>query len=375
MHSLENDNTIQKLFDILGDEKTGAQAKRGFLYQDWWCTKKIFTLWSEKSKKDFALGTEIKEDAVVIDSIESVKNIAFYQIKKRENKFWTIGDLTNKNQQDKSTLAKLYSRFIPFQQDNINVKLYFSSNTNLQIGQIKNKTTKDNINFDLELEDTDKNKVTQSIIDQLNLKENQSVDLSKIHFETNDLPIVSMDLHTYGMVHTMNYNRDFPINLKNSNAAVNLTTLYINKISSSTTYASNIEALLERCITREKFEKIIDSIESFSLHPENIINKGIKILYTERYSHRKLQKIEASKTAFLLDYANIQKDDTKKLLRVIKEFYQAYEKHLDTLSDLGEIVDYVSISIFNTNNTIFDIEYIQCVVIFYDISSTGGIKD
>ncbi len=39
------------------DEKTGAHAKRGFRYQDWWSTLKTFEVWST-SNLDFVIGTE-----------------------------------------------------------------------------------------------------------------------------------------------------------------------------------------------------------------------------------------------------------------------------------------------------------------------------
>ncbi|WP_180179308.1 dsDNA nuclease domain-containing protein [Acinetobacter sp. YH12041] len=76
---------LKKILDTPDDEKTGAHAKRGFRYQDWWSTLKTFQVWSY-SNSDFVIGTEVKEDLTIIDSLTKPQLIEFYQVKKRKSK-------------------------------------------------------------------------------------------------------------------------------------------------------------------------------------------------------------------------------------------------------------------------------------------------
>lgn len=105
---------LTKLVDTLEDEKTGAHARKGFTYQDWWAAHKSFELLSNTSSKDFAIGVEIKEDVIVIDSLATPSKFEFYQIKKKEPNNWTVTGLLKAEKkvsaQEKSTLSKLYSR-------------------------------------------------------------------------------------------------------------------------------------------------------------------------------------------------------------------------------------------------------------------------
>ena len=100
---------LKKILDAPNDEKTGAHAKRGFRYQDWWSTLKTFQLWSS-SNLDFVIGAEIKEDLTIIDSFTHPQLIEFYQIKKKETGIWKINELIRPtkrvNVEEKSVLSK-----------------------------------------------------------------------------------------------------------------------------------------------------------------------------------------------------------------------------------------------------------------------------
>ncbi|EMP4603473.1 DUF4297 domain-containing protein, partial [Acinetobacter baumannii] len=131
---------LKKIIDMPEDEKTGAHAKRGFRYQDWWSTLKTFEVWST-SNLDFVIGTEVKEDLTILDSLSNPSSLEFYQIKKKETGLWKINDLINtvkrKKAVEKSVLSKLYTRHLDFHP--VSTKLYFISNAKLKALDINKK--------------------------------------------------------------------------------------------------------------------------------------------------------------------------------------------------------------------------------------------
>ncbi|ATZ63024.1 dsDNA nuclease domain-containing protein [Acinetobacter bereziniae] len=364
----ETNEIIKNLFDTLEDEKTGAQAKRGFRYQDWWCTQKIFSIWATENIKDFALGVEVKEDAVLIDSISSPKSIELYQIKKRENRNWSITDLTRVETQDKSILSKLYSRIVTFPPTDI--RLFFITNSSLKAKHDDNK--KDifhtNINFNKDLNQIEKDKIKLSIQKQLNLVD--EVDLNKMYFNVSSLPLENTDKHIYGCIYALNAEHKFPFSIKNIHVAANHITHIFNKLSADTGYATNLTKFLSRCLTREQLENIISIVEKNFFDPEETLKNGIQKLERENYPHRKLKKIDLSAAELLLDLRNRSKKNTQFLFSSIHDYYLENSESLDELIQFSSIVDTVANEIFSTkNNGFFTIEYIKCAVIIYDISN------
>ena len=354
----------------LDDEKTGAQAKRGFRYQDWWCTEKIFSIWATEGIKDFALGSEIKEDAVVIDSITAPEKLEFYQIKKRENKNWLISDLIRVETQKKSILSKLYSRLIKFETSDI--RLFFITNASLKAvhANEQNERYHTNINLELNLIDTDKKKIKKSIRNQLELSDEIEVNLNKINFKVISLPLEDTDKYIYGSIYALNSEYKFPITIKNIHVAANHITHIFNKISADTEYATDLPKLLSRCVTREQLEKIITTIEKNFFDPEDILKNGIHKLERESYPHRKLKKIELASHEVLLDLRNRSKSNSQNLFSEIHQYYLKNDELLDELINFSSIIDKVSSDIYSSKNDgLFPREYIKCAVIIYDISN------
>ncbi|MDC5305528.1 DUF4297 domain-containing protein [Acinetobacter baumannii] len=364
----EASEVIQKLFDTLNDEKNGAQAKRGFRFQDWWCTEKLFNTWANPQYTDFALGVEIKEDAVLIDSIGNPKNLEFYQIKKKENNIWRISDLTRPETQDKSILTKLYSRWHSFKPTE--TKLFFISNSTLKV-KVKNKDLfYTDLNFGLDLVENEQKKIKESIIKQLPEVQSEEVELQRIHFLTTNLSLVQADKHVYGVIYDLNDEKKLPITVKNIKVAANYITNVFNNISSDSNYATNLTQILKRCITRKQLEDVIQVIEKKFIDPEDIVKKGIEKLIRENYSHRKLQKLELISTQVLLDLRNRNNSILQSLFKTIDTLYKDQEEILDELNDFSSILEYTSNLIFTReNNGFFSKEYIKCAVILYDISN------
>ena len=366
----ETNEIIKNLFDTLEDEKTGAQAKRGFRYQDWWCTEKIFSIWATENVKDFALGAEIKEDAVVIDSITAPEKLEFYQIKKRENKSWSLADLLRVDTQKRSILSKLYSRLFKFETSEI--KLFFITNASLKAKHVNEEKERyhTNINLELNLIENDKEKIKKSIRTQLELSDETEIDLNTIHFKVSSLPLEDTDKSVYGSIYALNSEYKFPIAIKNIHVAANHLTHIFNKISADTNYATDFNKLLSRCVTREQLEKIITIIEKNFLDPEDILKNGINKLEHEAYPHRKLKKIELASHEVLLDLRNRSKSNTQTLFTEIHHYYLKNDQALDELISFSSIVEKVATDIHcSENDSFFSLEYIKCAVIIYDISN------
>src|SRR5690606_4126410 len=107
---------IDLLADTPRDEKAGAQASRGFSFQNWWATLRVVDLLAENAA-DFAVAMEVKEDVAILDSAENPTSVEFFQVKKNERgSLWTLKNLQAKGQKradgsrDRSILSKLYSR-------------------------------------------------------------------------------------------------------------------------------------------------------------------------------------------------------------------------------------------------------------------------
>ncbi len=109
------DNGLSSLLsDTPNDEKGGVNTSLGITYQQWWATLKATDLYAQGT--DFAIGMEVKEDVVVLDSPLHPTSVEFYQVKKREQEgLWNWSALlrTMKRKEggtESSPLAKLYSR-------------------------------------------------------------------------------------------------------------------------------------------------------------------------------------------------------------------------------------------------------------------------
>lgn len=368
----DNNEFIAKLLDSIEDEKQGTHAKRGFRYQDWWCTYKTFEVWSTVPT-DFAVGVEIKEDFTVIDSLNNPKKIEFFQIKKNERlKLWDIGDLIRspqrKNEKEDSVLSKLYSRWMLFKP--LNTQMYFITNQKLKAKDcLNNSIEHHNSNLGKDLHSSEVLRISTALKKQLSIQESEILDLDRIQFCISKMDVSEPETHVIGKVYTLNEDYKFPIHLKNIGVAVKYITNHFYQMSSNTNYAINIEQLQERCLTRKNFEEIITKIEEIYKTPEKYMEEGINTLDQEAYPYRQRKKILKSQTEVLLDLRNRNKDHSQNLFLEIHNFYSKNESLLDSLRTLSQTIDHISEKLFaNRKYNFITMEYIKCCVLIYDIS-------
>lgn len=352
------------------DEKTGAHAKRGFRYQDWWSTLKTFEVWST-SNLDFVIGTEVKEDLTILDSLSKPSSLEFYQIKKKETGLWKINDLTNtvkrKKALEKSVLSKLYTRHLDFHP--LSTKLYFISNAKLKALDInKNDIEHTNSNFKTDIHPEVLSLIDKKLKTQLSLNHEYHIDYSLINFSITKISVDEPDTHVMGKILDLNENSKFPIKLNNIKIAVNYITSQFNKMSSNVDYAVNIEQILERCMTRNKFEEIISSVERTKITLENFMEEGLSELEKEGYPFLKRRKLIQPSREVLLSIRDRSKVDVQELFSIIHQIYLDSIIHLEKLTNISEIMDYLTNEILKNGTKNFSIEYIKCANLLYIIS-------
>lgn len=172
------------LADKPGDEKTGAHASKGFGFQQWWGALAVVESLLA-GKQDFAVGMEVKEDVVLLDSATSPTEVEFCQVKKNETAGgWNIKDLHRRGRkredgsQDLSPLAKLYRRRRDF--EGHPTRLRFVSNLSVKVA-VSDSASSSMADLSLDdLSEKEKGALRKSLAAQLGVEES-SVDLQS-HF-------------------------------------------------------------------------------------------------------------------------------------------------------------------------------------------------
>ncbi|TCB75558.1 DUF4297 domain-containing protein [Acinetobacter sp. ANC 3781] len=367
-----NNDFIKKLLDSTEDEKQGTHAKRGFRYQDWWCTYKTFETWSLLNT-NFAVGAEIKEDFTIIDCLENPTKIEFFQIKKNERpNLWLINDLIKspqrKNGKEDSILSKLYSRWLRFKP--LDTKMYFITNQKLKGKDCNNKDIEHfNSNLESDFHPNEVTRMSNALQRQLNLSTTEVIELNRIQFCISNMDVNEPDTHVIGKIYSLNEAAKFPIYLRNIGVAAKYITNHFYQLTSNINYAINIEQLKERCITRKGFEDIIYEIEETFKTPEDYMKEGFRILNDEGYAYRLRKKILKTSTEVLLDLRNRDQEHNQNLFFEIDSFFSEHESIINNFETLSKLIDFVTDKIFLVRKHNFiTLEYIKCSVLIYEVS-------
>lgn len=366
---------LTKLIDTLDDEKTGAHARKGFAYQDWWATQKSFELLCNSNSKDFAIGVEIKEDVIVIDSLLNPSKFEFYQIKKKEPSNWTITALLRAekkvNAKEKSTLSKLYSRYIDFKTDATN--LYFVSNAQLQIEVMSGKDKKtnhlQNSNFSKDLDDVNLKKIEAKIKLELELEKTTIIKFDRFNFQRSSISALSPDMSVIGTVTSINDENKFPFKLNNISTTCRLLATKFQKLGMNTDFANTLEQLQKRCLTKIELVEFLNIINNNFHSPEDYIKKGISQLQSETYPFPKLELLIDASKQLLVDITDRTKLEVQNLFYQASILYFTNKKSYYTLNSLTEMIGkYTEDLNLLENDIVFDTDYLKCVTLLFIIS-------
>lgn len=370
---------LTKLVDTPEDEKTGAHARKGFAYQDWWATHKSFELLSMTTSQDFAIGVEIKEDVVVIDSFTNPKQLNFYQIKKKETSNWTINALLKAdkkvNAQEKSTISKLYSRYLDFKSDS--TKLYFISNTQLtlekKVGDNKEKYFIHDSNFLNDFDIENLKKIENKVNIELKLNNSEKISFDRLHYQRSDISPVSPDLSVIGSVTTYNDDSKLPFKLNNISSTCRLLASKFQNLGMNTDFATDLNQLKKRCLTKSELLDFLNNLNENFYSPEDHLRDGIAHLQSENYPFPKLLQLKNEIRTLLVHITDRTKLDTQDVFHKANLLYTC---NLDTyyeLSSLTEIIENYANDLYpKVNQYNFNINYLKSVALIF-IMSQGKI--
>lgn len=363
------------LLDTPNDEKTGAHARKGFSYQDWWTVRKSFELLSNNLNNDFAIGVEIKEDAILLDSFTNPKKLDFFQIKKKEPNNWTITGLTTAEKkvkaQEKSTLSKLYSRYLDFNTDNTD--LYFISNAQLQTETKENGKTKkslhDDSNFAKHLTDKDREKIEKKLRNELSIDSDAQINFQRLNYVRSDISAHSPDQSVIGAVTEWNDENKFSIKLKNISSTCRLVAAKFQKLGMNTAYARTLDQLKERCLEKNELIRFLNTLSQNFQTPEEYFEKGLNQLRYENYPFPKLELLQEETRIILIDITNRTKIEVQEIFSISNTLYFSNKGKYYDCNSLTEMIHLFSDDIVSSSsNNVFNLSYIKCVALLFFIS-------
>lgn len=370
---------LTKLVDTLEDEKTGAHARKGFTYQDWWAAHKSFELLSNTNSKDFAIGVEIKEDVIIIDSLTNPSQFEFYQIKKKEPSNWSITGLLKAEKkvstQEKSTLSKLYSRYIDFKTDATN--LYFVSNAQLQI-EVQEQSGKKkyylhNSNFATDLDTSNLTKIENKIRTELKLEKKEIIKFDRLNFQRSNISALSPDISVIGAVTGLNEEDKFPFRLNNISSTCRLLASKFQSLGMNTDFASNFSQLQKRCLTKIELLDFLNILNEKFHSPEDYLKEGIKQLQSENYPFPRLELLKDESKQLLVHITDRTKLEIQNLFNRANLLYITNKSLYYNLNSLTEMINTFSQDLASVKNDInFDINYLKCITLLF-IMSKGEI--
>ena len=105
---------LRDLFhQVVPRERAGPTSSDRFEYQRDWALCRLLDL--HESGADYLIAFDLHEDVIVFDSEENPTGIWFYQVKTRQGKHWTVGDIIRlKKSSPLSPLAKLFTNYMAF---------------------------------------------------------------------------------------------------------------------------------------------------------------------------------------------------------------------------------------------------------------------
>lgn len=305
-------DALEKLLhDLPTDEKSGANASLGFAYQHWWGALAVAELLA--SNDDFAVGMEVKEDVVILDSSISPTAIEFCQIKKNETAGgWKLADLHKEGRlkadktRDLSPLAKLYKRRREFVGHP--TKLRFVSNLGVKIGNDDGSESVVSEKKMSELCVKDRNAVCKRISSQIDIDESE-VDLGEFVLHRTDLPMGQQYVFVAGKLAELCESGSLPFDLTEPTVAARVLASVLQGKANSTSYASNFEELKDRLMTKTEALELLVRVAKAKSTIKKVLDEAIARLDIEAHDYFELKEIKAERISVLahaVDRTNTQ---------------------------------------------------------------------
>jgi hypothetical protein len=173
-------NIEQNILNLKPREESGSKTARKYSFQKDLSLFLLLTL--HEKKDDYVFLFDFHEDLVILDSSSKPDKMDFFQIKSKDSKNWTIGNLTKSEKNKLSILGKLYTNKLNFN-ENTN-SLNFITNANFSFKQLTNKddSLKKSIINASELDKDDFDKIENALKTEHKLKtEPDFKNITKFH--------------------------------------------------------------------------------------------------------------------------------------------------------------------------------------------------
>lgn len=310
-------DALEKLLhDLPTDEKSGANASLGFAYQHWWGALAVADLLA--SNEDFAVGMEVKEDVVILDSSISPTAIEFCQIKKNETAGgWKLADLHKEGRlktdktRDLSLLAKLYKRRKEFVGHP--TKLRFVSNLGVKIGNDDGSESVVSQKKLSELCKKDRESVCKKISSQIEIDESE-IDLEEFVLHRTDLPMGQQHVFVAGKLAELCESGTIPFELSEPNVAARVLASVLQSKATSTSYAANFEDLKERLMTKTEALELLVKVAKAKPSSKKILDEAIGRLDIEAHDYFELKEIKSERISVLAHAADRTNTQFQKLV-------------------------------------------------------------
>ncbi|WP_081601586.1 dsDNA nuclease domain-containing protein [Thiobacillus denitrificans] len=302
--SKSNSDSLEDLLrDRPSDEKQGATATQGFVFQQWWAALCVAELL--RTPNDFAVGMEVKEDVALLDSSNSPTKVEFCQVKKNERAVaWTLKELHKQGQKLKvgghepSTLAKLYKRRHEFLGHP--TKLKFVSNTSFKVPAEDERTVNSHVTNLGDLTPKQQNVIKEALASQLGISASE-VNLDEFSLQRTNLPLGEQEVFVGGMLSQLYEEGHIPFQVAQPTVAARILASELQTRASRTNYARTYDELKERLFTRSDALRTLTLTSQAKPTLNVLFDEAIERLNIEQYDFMSIKRMKAERINVLAD--------------------------------------------------------------------------
>ncbi|GAB3043704.1 dsDNA nuclease domain-containing protein [Stenotrophomonas tumulicola] len=335
-------------------EVGGSHNQKGIEFQRHWGLMRMFEL-AEAGQADFLMLFEAIQDIAVLDSATSPKAIAVYQVKKKDRKEWTWGELTGLHAPSakakpldvvkRSPIGKLYETVSAFSTLTSSGRFLSNAGCDVPLASGQNAAAHASVPLSA-LADAQRKVLTSGLI-LSDAGSGSGPDLSRIFFERTDLPVNTPGPHVVGVAHRFLAKRS----PRHAGQAQSLVESLLTKIAPLGTRtepcvdfdevkARHGYSLAEFSAALGELEKIPDVIELLTVWVAKLASEGMDFLELTRmqvaaasiYQRQVMGTVSAAETALAYDCDAylLAAEPSAKLLPF---FYEAYKALAPNHSD------------------------------------------
>lgn len=338
-------------------EVGGSHNQKGIEFQRHWGVMRMFEL-AEASQSDFLMLFEAIQDIAVLDSATSPTAIAIYQVKKKDRKEWSWGELTGLHAPSAkakpldvvkgSPIGKLYQTVSAFSTLTSSGRFLSNAGCDVPLASGKNAAVHALVPLST-LADAQRELLTNGLV-TLHAGDDFVPDLSKIFFERTDLPVNSPGPHVVGIAHGFLAKRS-PRHAGQAQSLVESLLTKIAPLGARTEPCTDFDevkarhgySLAEFSAALGELEKIPDVIELLNVWVAQLSSEGMDFMELTRmqmaaasiYQRQVMGTVSSAETALAHDcdaYLSAAKPSAK----LLPFFNEAYKALLPKRSDFSK---------------------------------------